>query len=67
MQTIAKTQALNAIARLPDTFTLAEMLAALERLAQKTATPPHPVDRCFGALGKGRRTETIMAELRDRP
>jgi len=63
----AKQQALTAITGLPDSVTFDEIIATLDQFKN---TPPkpvrHPVDRCFGALGKGRRTDTIIAEIRNK-
>lgn len=47
-----------------------EFLQAKPREAQvsiSAETAVHAVDACFGALGKGRRTEAILQELRDKP
>nr|VFJ63989.1 MAG: hypothetical protein BECKFM1743A_GA0114220_103453 [Candidatus Kentron sp. FM]VFJ64428.1 MAG: hypothetical protein BECKFM1743C_GA0114222_103683 [Candidatus Kentron sp. FM]VFK15026.1 MAG: hypothetical protein BECKFM1743B_GA0114221_103503 [Candidatus Kentron sp. FM] len=62
----AKQQALSTITKLPDNVTFDEIISILARF--KNAPPKltqHPVDRCFGALGKGRRTDAIIAGIRD--
>jgi hypothetical protein len=64
-----KQTAIATIAKLPDDADIQEIIAALERIEPAPAKqpPPHPVDACFGALGCGRRTDTVMAELRGEP
>ena len=63
---LAKQQALSAIAKLPESVSLDDIIKALQRFKETSSKiPEHPVDQCFGVLGKGRRTDNIIAELRD--
>nr|VFJ87613.1 MAG: hypothetical protein BECKH772A_GA0070896_1000436 [Candidatus Kentron sp. H]VFJ89410.1 MAG: hypothetical protein BECKH772B_GA0070898_1000436 [Candidatus Kentron sp. H]VFJ96011.1 MAG: hypothetical protein BECKH772C_GA0070978_1000437 [Candidatus Kentron sp. H] len=62
----AKQQALATITELPDSVTFDEIISTLDRFKNTSSKPArNPVDICFGALGKGRRTDVIIAEIRD--
>ena len=66
MQAI-KQEAIAKISRLPDDADISEIIAVLEKmkLGSPTKTAANPVDTYFGALGTGRRTDAVIAELRD--
>lgn len=68
---VIRQEILETLIRLPDTASLEDILAVLEKFWYRKATPKtaliHPVDACYGTLGTGRRTNDIMAELRGTP
>jgi hypothetical protein len=65
MQAI-KQQVIEAISKLPDTVTLEDIMLMLEKIRYRTpGKKSHSLDEFVGALGTGRQTEDIMAELRD--
>ena len=66
MQAI-KQEAIAKISHLPDDADISEIIAVLEKmkLSSPTTTAANPVDTYFGTLGSGRRTDTVMAELRE--
>ncbi len=66
MQAI-KQEAIAKISHLPDDADISDIIAVLEKmkLVDSTKTAANPVDNYFGALGSGRRTDTVIAELRE--
>jgi len=64
MQTI-KQEAIAKTSHLPDDADISEIIAVLEKmkLGSPTKTAANPVDIYFGALGSGRLTDTVIAEL----
>ncbi len=53
------------IARLPDNVDIGTIIEALEKLRENTRR--QAIDACFGTLGSRRRTDAVIAELRDEP
>ncbi len=66
MQAI-KQEAIATISHLPDDADISDIIAVLEKmkLVYSTKSAANPVDTYFGTLGSGRRTDTVMAELRE--